>query len=115
MDDAVEEPDAEAMWERRVALTEANGRRVNEAIERGHRGRETAAFVCECGRIGCSTVVSVALDDYEAVRAHFNTFLVAPGHEIGEVEEIVSKHDGYVIVRKTGEGADVAADTDTRS
>ncbi len=106
-------PETDA-WERRVALTEANGRRVNEAIERGHREDDHAAFVCECGLIGCSTVLSVTLADYERVRSHFDQFLVSPGHEIGEIEEVVVTEEGYVVVRKTGEGADVAAETDPR-
>ena len=42
-------------WARRVAKQEINGRRVNEAIERGRLGEsDEGSFVCECGRIGCN-------------------------------------------------------------
>ena len=113
MNEAVE-PDPGSVWERRVALTEANGRRVNEAIERGHRSREEAPFVCECGRVGCSSVLVVALDAYEEVRAHFDRFLVVPGHELGPIEEVVERLGDVVVVRKKGAGVKIAAQTDPR-
>lgn len=102
------------VWQRRMAVAEANGRRVNEAIERGRRERGSAAFVCECGRIGCSTTIGLTLDEYEHVRTAFDRFVVASGHETPDVEEVVERHDGYVIVAKRGTGAEIAEDTDPR-
>ena len=103
------------VWQRRMALAEANGRRINEAIERGRRERGSAAFVCECGRIGCSTTIGLTLDEYEHVRSDFDRFVLATGHETPDIEDVVERHAGYVVVRKRGAGAEIALDTDPRS
>ena len=103
-----------ADWERRVGLREINRRRVNEAIERGRRTEGPATFVCECGRPDCNTTLTVSLDGYEAVRSDFDRFLLEPGHELAPVDFVVERHDGYVVIEKRGEAADIARDTDPR-
>ncbi len=42
-------------------------------------------------------------------------FLVAPGHELPEIEEVVFVGDGYQIVRKEGAAAVIAEGRDPRS
>lgn len=84
----------------RAAAAEINGRRVNEAIERGTRSTGTAVFVCECGKLGCSATVELAIDEYESVRSGFERFLVLPGHEIEEIEDVVEHHGSYLVVAK---------------
>ena len=109
------EHDQEA-WARRVAKQEINGRRVNEAIERGRLGESGAAsFVCECGRIGCNVTLTLTLDQYEAVRTNFDRFVIEPGHELPPVDTVVERHDGYLVVIKAeGEARKMAAETDPR-
>jgi hypothetical protein len=99
----------------RAAAAEINGRRVNEAIERGAGGTGTAVFVCECGNLGCSATVELAIDDYEAVRSSFDRFLVVPGHEIEEIEDVIERHDAYLVVAKRDDqAAAMAYATDDR-
>jgi hypothetical protein len=95
----------EPRWKRRITVVEINGRRVNEAIERGEEDARTAVFVCECGHIGCSSTVELQIADYEEVRSNFDRFLVIPGHEIPEVDRVVERHSGYLVVIKPEEGA----------
>ena len=95
-------------YARRVALREINGRRVNEAIARGRQTGEPATFVCECGRLGCNTTLTLSLQDYEAARTGFERFVLVPGHELVDVERVVDRGDGYVIVVKEGEAAEMA-------
>jgi hypothetical protein len=103
----------EDLWERRVALTQVNGRRVNESIDRAADAEERVpVFVCECGRVGCTTTIEVGREDYERARATFERFVVAPGHELLEVEDVVERHPGYLIVEKRGVAAEVAAGRD---
>lgn len=80
-------------------MAEVNGRRVNEAIERGDSG-PVPVFVCECGHLGCSDTVELSVAEYEAVRSDFDRFLVKPGHEIEEVDRVVERHSGYLVVVK---------------
>lgn len=99
----------------RAAAAEINGRRVNEAIERGAQGAGTAVFVCECGNLGCSATVPLTISAYEEVRSGFDRFLVVPGHEIEEIEDVVEHHDSYLVVAKRDdEAAQMAYATDDR-
>lgn len=99
----------------RAAAAEVNGRRVNEAIERGAQGTGTAVFVCECGNLGCSATVELAIADYERVRSGFERFLVVPGHELEGIEEVVERHGSYLVVAKRDDqAAAIAYATDDR-
>ncbi len=42
----------------------------------------------------------VADEDYAAVRAHPDRFLVAPGHVFPEAEDLVEDHEDYAVVQK---------------
>lgn len=103
-------------FKRRAAVAEINGRQVNEAIEPRGRPEKTAVFVCECGHLGCSETVEIAIAEYEAVRTDFDRFLVVPGHEIEEVDEVVERRDSYfVVIKREPEAREMARASDERS
>lgn len=105
-----------APWKQRAVSAEINGRRVNEAIERGSGRSEMAVFVCECGYVDCSTTIALTIADYEAVRTDFDRFLLAPGHEIDGVDSVVEQRSGYLVVVKLGPEAKARSEaTDPRS
>jgi len=114
-DDAEAEKRGSERWLRCAVSAEVNGRRVNEAIERGAIEDGEAVFVCECGHLGCSTTIALSIADYEAVRTNFDRFLVAPGHEIDLVDEVVERYPNHVVVvKREGEAAAMAAAADER-
>ena len=84
------------------ATTEALFRDVNERIaESAERFEATESdFVCECSDANCVHRVSATLAEYEQVRAEPTTFLVAPGHEEGDIERMVSDRGRFRIVEK---------------
>ena len=88
----------------RVGMNEALFRAVNERVEDLNESfatvTDTFEVVCECGDAGCVAQIRVASDAYERVRAGATLFIVVPGHETAEIEEIVDKQDAYYIVRK---------------
>jgi hypothetical protein len=86
----------------RATVLELNERRVNEAIERDRDGTSRATFLCECGRIGCNSLIELPHAAYDAVRSHFDRFFVVPGHEIAGVDEVVERHGDYCVVSKPG-------------
>jgi hypothetical protein len=99
-----------------LVVAEIKGRRVNEAIERGMRGKQSAVFLCECGHLTCSRTMELALADYGRIRQSFDRFLVAPGHEIADVDRVIQRHQDYVVVAKRqGRPADLARATDPRA
>jgi hypothetical protein len=114
-EDGSEQGEAPRRFVARAASAEVNGRRVNEAIERGTEDAEAAVFVCECGNLGCTDTVALTISEYEAVRSNFDRFLVVPGHEIESVEDVIERHHGYLVVAKRdGTAVAIAAVTDDR-
>lgn len=96
-------------FETRIAMNEAAFRRVNEALQAGRSGDpEAVDLICECGRLGCTEHITVPAPAYTAVRADARRFMIVPGHEVPEAERVVETHDGYVVVQKIGEAAEVA-------
>ena len=105
--------------ERRLAENETIFRSVNERIEQlaGPQGNDghIFEFLCECSNLDCTLRLPLTLAEYEAIRANPTVFVVAPGHDLPEIEEIISKTAAYQIVRKQGEAAELAVDRDPRS
>ena len=105
--------------ERRLGENEVLYREVNERVlelqEEFGLAEERIDFVCECAQVDCSERISMDLRAYEHLREHPARFGVKPGHEVPDVEQVVEEHEGYVVVEKTGEGADLAAARDPRS
>jgi hypothetical protein len=107
---------ASERFQRRAAAAEVNGRQVNEAIEPRGQSLGAAVFVCECGHLGCSETVKMRIVDYEAVRTSFDRFLLVPGHEIDEVDQVVERHEGYlVVIKRKPVAREMARASDERS
>ena len=88
--------------EDRIGRTESLFRGVNERIAVSARrfGGDDASFVCECDDPPCTDRVRATLAEYEAVRADGARFLVAPGHENREVEEVRGHGTRFSLVEK---------------
>jgi hypothetical protein len=90
---------------RRLASNEALFRLVNDEIENldpslADARDGTLSIVCECGDLACSDQLVVPAEDYERIRADDTLFLVKPGHELAEVEDVVEKSEFHYVVRK---------------
>lgn len=59
-------------------------------------------LVCECAHTGCVTLIEADQATFEQVRGNPLRFLVAPGHEDLDVESVVERRPGYLIVEKHG-------------
>jgi hypothetical protein len=108
--------------QRRRARNEAIFREVNERIvelEAGRGGYDRddsllIGFVCECPREDCNEMLEMTRGQYEAVRDNSRRFLVLPGHEDGDIANVVERHSNYLVAEKTGEAAAVADEQDPR-
>jgi hypothetical protein len=89
---------------KRIGLNEVNFRRANERIRHMAESfslvAERAEFRCECGRASCVEPISMTLAEYEHVRSNPTWFVVAPGHEILDVERKLEEHATYTIAEK---------------
>jgi hypothetical protein len=102
---------------RRSGRNEGLFREVNEAIERGlwpGENEGAVQFRCECARFDCNEELELPLEEYERVREHPRRFAVIEGHELTDVEEVVERRGGYLIVEKTGEAGAKAQAADPR-
>ena len=114
-----EDGDARAGFEESVrgdasaSVDEVNERIADVSLRHGIG--DALEFLCECGRRDCLEALSLAREDYEGVRAHSDRFIVAPGHDFPEFEEVVERRNGYLVVRKAGGAGTIAEATDPRS
>jgi hypothetical protein len=90
----------------RMAKNEALLREVNERIHDVGQGLQVLPddgeldFRCECGRPDCDLFVHLLASDYERIRADNDRFVLVPGHEDPEIERVVERSQGYVVVDK---------------
>lgn len=102
----------------RFARNEALFREVNERIaevSRSYDSGDRLEFLCECGRETCLEAIAVTRRLYEGVRAEPDRFLLVRGHENVEIERVVERSDGYVVVEKAGAAGEIAEELDPRS
>jgi hypothetical protein len=104
--------------EERLARNETLFRSVNENIEQsaasGQIDDHVFEFFCECSNLDCTLLLPMTLPEYEQVRADPRQFVVAPGHELPEIESVVAQKSGYQVVLKVGEAAEFVAERDPR-
>ncbi len=102
----------------RAARNEEIFRGVNVRIEEGaelHEVHGPLPFHCECGNARCLSKIEIPPREYERIYADPHRFFVVPGHEREEVERVVERHGGDVVVEKFGEAAEEAEEEDPRA
>jgi hypothetical protein len=106
--------------EERIGLNEAVFREVNERIEALAQTFELKGepldLVCECGDAACVQRITMSPEEYEQLRSNAHHFAVYSGHEMPDVETVISKQKGYDVVSKDeGVPERVAEETNPRS
>jgi hypothetical protein len=105
--------------EERLVRNETLFRSVNESIEEaatsGGIDEHVFEFLCECSNADCNLLLPMTVSEYEQVRVDPKQFVVAPGHELPEIETVVARKRSYQVVAKRGQAAEVATDLDPRS
>jgi len=103
----------------RIARNESAFRKLNESLEASVQRRSSeddlGGFVCECGDENCEEIVRLTIAAYEEIREDSRLFFVKPGHEMQQAEDVVRKGDGYFVVRKHVDVADIAQSGDPRA
>lgn len=106
--------------EKRLTDNESLFREVNERLVDLNAALEVDVsrleFLCECSDTNCAATIELSREEYERIRSDPATFLVLSGHEVYDVETVIDRGSGHVIVRKRqgGPGERAAAD-DPRS
>lgn len=89
--------------EERLAQNEARFREINESAQPQRESHGEGRFVCECADRGCMLWIELTRDEYAAVRRNPRRFIVAPSHEIPDVESVVDRKPGYFVIEKPAE------------
>jgi hypothetical protein len=105
---------------RRIAENEGLYRQVNEQVRRINTGIPTMTgtfdVLCECGTLECMKHISVTPEVYERTRSKSDHFIVLPGHQVDDMEELVEDHGGFYVIAKTPpEAKQIAEDMDPRA
>ncbi len=104
----------------RIARNDATFRDANDRIGAAaaeHDVVDAVPFICECADERCTEIVRLSLEEYDHVRLEPTHFVNAIGHETAArgYGEVIARNDRFVVVRKTGPAAEVAAQLDPRS
>ena len=107
---------AEAVPKRedRLAQNEVMFRRVNERLAPAGGSIDVPhelQLFCECSDRDCLKTIAIETAEYEWLRLNPRRFAVLPGHEAPAVEDVVERHDRFVVVEqhaKTHDEADAA-------
>jgi hypothetical protein len=83
----------------RSVFREVNERIRDISVERW-AGPDPAGFLCECRDTACVEVLSLAVTEYDTIRSVPNRFVLLDGHESPDVEAVVARNNGYVIVER---------------
>jgi hypothetical protein len=97
----------------RVSRNEAMYRSVNLEVERageevGEGPQDRLEILCECGEDGCNVTLDVTHAEYDEAHKERDRFMVAPGHEDEQIEHVVKRTPGYLLVDKFGDAERVA-------
>jgi hypothetical protein len=102
----------------RLAKNESLFRSLNENInDLAARlgGTRPFEFICECSTSGCFERLSLTLPEYERIRQNGTHFLLFPGHEDIEIEQVIATREAFVVVEKDGVAGLVAHDDNPRA
>lgn len=96
----------------RLARNEAFFRALNDNIRQAAGVTASAhhryEFLCECADISCTNRIRLTLAAYEEVRSDARRFVLAPGHAMAEIEQVVEREPSHQVVEKLGIGARLA-------
>jgi hypothetical protein len=90
--------EAAAAFEIEQSFRDAN-RTIMEVAAELELSREVP-FLCECCDTGCRDLIRMPWAEFEALHEHGNLFVVKPGHEHLEVEQLVVETAAYNVVEK---------------
>lgn len=103
---------------KRRAENESTFRKANEKLERKVIDLELSGhptpYICECDDERCTTLVSLTVEEYEAVRANPRGFFVAPAHESSE-DRVLEELDRYTLIEKVDEEGRLVEAQDPRA
>jgi hypothetical protein len=78
-------------------------RKLQGALEDFHEilPMSNVRYSCECDRSSCRAIIEMAGNTYQSLHRNPNRCVVKPGHEHLDIETVVDKYYGFLVVEKT--------------
>lgn len=94
----------------RAGRREANLRVLNERIAESQAQIAVAlqaplTILCECANAECNESIEVSQDVFAVLHDQSTRFIVVEGHVLHDVEHVVERGEGWMIVEKRGAAA----------
>lgn len=61
---------------------------------------EVYQFYCECSDENCTQRIPIRFDIYEKLHVRDDTFTIVIGHEVFDIETVISRTSSYCVVQK---------------
>lgn len=107
----------ESISDRHKADNEAIFRQLNQSLQKGvdesnavaaEEGQdpldfdadESLHFFCECADEDCQVRIQLSPNTYNEIHQDNRCFIIVPGHQVNEIEDVTAKHGTYWIVTK---------------
>jgi hypothetical protein len=88
--------------ENEVVFREAN-KSVAEFAGDGTSDDKPLRFYCECSKEECRERIELSPAKYRELHQNSRLFIALPGHEVTEIEKIVSPEGGFNLIEKFDE------------
>jgi len=95
--------------DRNELFREVNERIADVGFDALDNSAQLREFLCECGRPGCRELFTMSFDDFRAARRSLDCFIVVPGHDDFEHDEVIERGSGYWVVQSLHEHRDERA------
>jgi hypothetical protein len=83
----------------RIVQAEEFFRQINDVV--AHNGaRADERYMCECANPYCNEILDVTGDDITVLHSKPDCYVILPGHEIPDVEQVVHSTTAYTLVAK---------------
>ena len=93
--------------ENEVIFQQANKGVADFVLEDVGDDQRLINFYCECSNMDCRERIPLNASEYFELHKNQRRFIALKGHEIPEIEKIISRHAGFSVVEKIGEIPDV--------
>ena len=95
---------------KRAGRREANLRSLNERIAESQAQiavalRTPLTILCECANPDCNESIELSQETFAGLRDQPTRFIVVEGHILHDVEHVIERGDGWMIVEKRGAAA----------
>ena len=85
---------------KRLEHNEAVFRAINDELDDASSGRPRQ-YICECADAMCTETIGLTRSEYRAIRDEADRYVLVPGHELPELEEVVRREPDHLVVDKS--------------